>query len=755
MRSLRQAAPSLSRFGIGAILLALPLAAQTVDQCNTLRKHGDAGEAACWQGLTRSANLATRAEGNWGLKNYSAANDLFRDAVKARPKDANLKARWGLLYLEHWQAADAADLFGEALEIDPNNAQALLGMAKVAADQFQGKASEFAEKALKADPKMYEAHEVLARVALEDNNEPKATDECNKAIAISPEALDAMATLATIDWLNDKPAPVPPGSINTASPWIDKMVKVNPHYGEAYAIAAHFFEINRRYVESIAYSRKALEVDPKLDSARSELGLNLMRLGQTDEAYKLLMQSYDDGWRDTLTSNSLKLLDSIQRNFETFKTPTTVLLLDKKEAALVRPYLQSELDRVIATYEKKYKYKLDGPVRVEAYPNHEDFAVRTAGVPGLGILGVTFGKLVAIDSPSASDKDRKPGSFHWDSTLWHEMSHVFTLSMTNHRTPRWFSEGVAVYEETAASPDWGDRLDHPSIVAIQTKKLLPIAELDRGYIHPTYPEQVVVSYFQGGQVITFIVEKWGYDKVLDMIHDYANRMDTPEVIEKEFKMKPEEFDKQFIPWIEAKTKTQVSGFETWAQRVKGINQAAKAKDWDLVIKEGNAIRDIYPDYVEAGSVYEFLAQAYTAKGDKAKTMAELKRYSDIGGRNPDTLKQLATLQAEAGDKRAAATTLERLNLVYVRDDQGHQKLGDLDMDLGNINGAIREYQSVLLLKPVDPANAHYQLARAFHAAKRDQDANDEVLSALEVAPGFKPAQKLLLELSASGANVKQ
>ena len=54
----------------------------------------------------------------------------------------------------------------------------------------------------------------------------------------------------------------------------------------------------------------------------------------------------------------------------------------------------------------------------------------------------------------------------------------------------------------------------PSIQAIKEKKLLPIAELDRGFIHPSYPEQVIVSYYQGGRTITYIAEKWGYDKVL-------------------------------------------------------------------------------------------------------------------------------------------------------------------------------------------------------------------------------------------------
>ena len=81
--------------------------------------------------------------------------------------------------------------------------------------------------------------------------------------------------------------------------------------------------------------------------------------------------------------------------------------------------------------------KLSGPVQPgRADPDHEDFAVRTMGMPGLGALGVTFGQVVAMDSPSA----RKPGDFNWGSTLWHEMSHVYILSATNGRVPRWFTE---------------------------------------------------------------------------------------------------------------------------------------------------------------------------------------------------------------------------------------------------------------------------------------------------------------------------
>ena len=115
--------------------------------------------------------------------------------------------------------------------------------------------------------------------------------------------------------------------------------------------------------------------------------------------------------------------------------------------------MQPELHTILATYEKKYQMTLPGPVQVEVYPNHEDFAVRTMGMPGLGALGVTFGEVVAMDSPSA----RKPGDFNWGATLWHEMSHVFILTATNHRVPRWFTEGLAVHEEGERSAEWRNR----------------------------------------------------------------------------------------------------------------------------------------------------------------------------------------------------------------------------------------------------------------------------------------------------------
>lgn len=740
-------------FAGGSLLAQVPSAA---GQCAALRHHGKPEARACYERLIQSNDPGVQAEGFWGIGDFNSANQLFQALIKARPKDAEARVRWGRMFLDHWNndvkdLPTAAGLFQEALGIDKNNADAVLGLAIVSAEGFEGKAAELAHRALEMNPKLVEAQELLARIALEDNNEEKARDEAMKALTISPEALDAMSILASIDWLDDK----------TSTPWMAKILAINPTYGEAYETAAHFFDINRQYDDEIWAYRKAIALKPDLWSARSALGVNLMRTGHDAEAEKLLEECYNAGFQSSQTVNTLRLLDTY-KNYDTFSTSTTVLRLGKKESALLRPYFQSELDRALATYEKKYHFKLSHPVRIEVYPNHEDFAVRTLGMPGIGALGVTFldhdGYYVAMDSPEG----RPPGQFHWDSTMWHELSHVYVLAMTTRAhsenadgrpavgpfMPRWFTEGLAVYEETGnGNPDWGDRLDPEAINAIKTKKLLPIAELDRGFVHPTYPSQVIVSYFQGGKICNFIGEKWGYDKLLAMIKDFGERTPTVQVIEKEFQLKPEEFDKQFFAWLDEKTKVTVNGFDDWKKGVRRMNELAKEKQWDDVIKQGAAIQDLYTDYVEPGSVYEFLSEAYLAKGQKDKATAELERYAKIGGRDPATLKQLAQLQTDAGRKKDAAATLERLNLIYLRDDEAHKKLGELYMDLHNPDRAVREFRSVIASGTVDAAGAHYELATALQAAHKIDEARDEVVSALEVAPGFKPAQKLLLELN--------
>ena len=672
-----------------------------------------------------SAQSMEQVEALWKAHRYPDANDAFEALAKRNPNNVDYRVHWGRMLLDRAYLNEAGEQFKKALEIKKDYPPALLGLALGYAGDFDERAIALAKKALDGDPKLVEAQELLASIALEDNNNAKAAEEAKKALAIDPKAEQARAILATMDWLADK-----------------KDTQWDPHTGKGYEIAGKFFVYNRRYEEGIQYYRKALELDPSLDHARSQLGLNLMRLGRNEEARKNLEEAYNNGYRDSATNNSLRLMDSY-KNFVTFRTDRTTLVLNKKEADLLHPYFESEMLKVIATYDKKYKMKLDRPVQVEVYPDHEDFAVRTAGLPGFPALGVTFGYSVAMDSPSS----RPPGQFHWASTMWHEMSHVYTLTATGFRVPRWFTEGLAVHEETALNPEWGDRLSPDIIHAIKEKKLLPVAELDRGYVHPTEPSQVIVSYFQGGRICDYINDKWGWDTLLAMLHDFGEGQETPAVIRKELKIEPEEFDKQFLAFVENDTRKVVENFDKWREGVKELNELSKKKDYDAVIAKGTPLRDLYPDYVEGGSVYEFLAHAYKEKGNKAAEIDELEHYVKAGGRNPATIISLGKSLEETGNKKEAAAVLERLNYIYPMENEQHEMLGSLWLDQGNAAGAVREFEAVVDHKPLDPAQAHYDLARALVADHQSDKAKEQVFDALETAPGFRPAQKLLLELN--------
>jgi cellulose synthase operon protein C len=728
---------------IAAMLLAfeLPACAATPTECWKLRKIGHNAQP-CFEQLTQSSQAYNRAEGFWGLEQWEQSKTQFRLATEPENSPARYKVRWGELFRQRFNNSDAAGLYREALAKDPNSAEAYLGLATLAADTFDGHATEYASKALALDPKLAAAHELLADVALINDDRDTALAEADKAIAIQQDSLDAMAIHAALEILADR----------SPDQWFTRIQAATsgagPGVAEAYARVGRQLELHYRYEDAVPYYRKAVAADPNDWAAHSALGIDLMRMGQQDEPYKELELSYNNGYRDAATVNSLRLIDSY-KNFDTYRDSQTIIKLNKTEAALLLPYMQSELHTIVSAYEKKYKMTLPGPVQLEVYPNHEDFAVRTTGMPGLGALGVTFGEVVAMDSPSA----RKPGDFNWGATMWHEMSHVFILTATNHRVPRWFTEGLAVHEEGQRSPEWRTRLTPDVVAAIRDKKLLPIAKLDRGFVSPEYPAQVIVSYFQAGSICDFIGDKWGSDKLLEMVHSYSQLETTPNTIQKALGITAEQFDIQFLAWINQKYGSQAAHFDEWHTKLKRLVEALQQKQYDTVLKDGPAVLAMYPEYVEDANVYELMALADREKNDAKSEATMLADYAKVGGESPDALKRLAELQAAAGDNPAAATTLELLNYIYPVKDEGlHRKLGDLLFAQKKFDHAIREYNAVVASNPVDKAGAEYNLAQAYLAAGQKDKAEDSVLAALEAAPGYRPAQKLLLELN--GSSVK-
>ena len=128
-------------------------------------------------------------------------------------------------------------------------------------------------------------------------------------------------------------------------------------------------------------------------------------------------------------------------------------------------------------------------------------------------------------------------------------------------------------------------------------------------------------------------------------------------------MKPEEFDKQFLPWLEAQTKTTVDGFDELEQAVvRTLNDERQGER----LGRGDQGRHRDPRHVfritsRRAASTSFSREAYLAKNDKAKAMEQLERYAEVGGRDPETLEAAGRrCRPSRATSAAAVTTLERL-----------------------------------------------------------------------------------------------
>ena len=89
------------------------------------------------------------------------------------------------------------------------------------------------------------------------------------------------------------------------------------------------------------------------------------------------------------------------------------------------------------------------------FPSHEQFGVRTTGLPWIGTVGACTGNVIAMDVPRGGPGEGADlmGNFDWARVLRHEYTHTVTLALTNNRIPHWLTEAAACNQEQAPR-DW-------------------------------------------------------------------------------------------------------------------------------------------------------------------------------------------------------------------------------------------------------------------------------------------------------------
>ena len=414
------------------------------------------------------AGRAARALGR-----FQQANDFFREAIARAPTDVAANIAWGELFLEKYQRSEAARSFEAALRSDAQHPAALLGMARTVAEDNPPLARKLAQQTLAVNPNEAGAHVLLAQLALDDVKRADAKVEIDKALAINPNHLEALSLSAALAWLEKRTAD------QTAA--TEAALKINPLYGEVHRVIGGVSARAYRFDEAAEFARKATVLDRENYRAFADLGAHLMRAGDERGARRALEIAFRGDAFDAVTYNLLGLLDTLDC-FETIRDGDMVIRLHPDEAGVMREYVPALAQEALAKLSKQWNFTPTGPILIEVFPRHDDFAVRTLGLPGMiGALGACFGRVVTMDSPKA----RPPGEFNWGATLWHELAHVITLQLSNQRVPRWLTEGISVWEETRARPEWGREMEVTFAGAMERKQVMRCAISTPGSATPS------------------------------------------------------------------------------------------------------------------------------------------------------------------------------------------------------------------------------------------------------------------------------
>jgi len=700
---------------------------------------------------------------------------LFQDALKALteavaadPNDLEPRILTGKLFLDKYDSGNADTELSAVMQLNPQHPEALLAMARRMQFDNEGGASAMAESALQMNPNMVAARVFRARNLLSAERFDDAIEEIEQALETNPASLESLAVLATAHYLRDDSS-----AFERAR---DRILRINPRYADLYNTLADLLVQNRHYAEAVEFAREATIIDPQSWRGYSILGVNQLRVGDIEGGRASLETSFAGDPYNVWVKNTLDLLDTFPDYVES-STARFDLMIEGPEAALLSLYLGPLAEEAYDYFEARYGYSPPTPIRIEVYPSHYDFSVRTVGLTGLGALGVSFGPVIAIDSPSA----RTLGEFNWGSTVWHEIAHTFTLGTTDFRIPRWFSEGLSVYEERRARPSWGDDTSPTFLQAHQRGMLLPVSRITDAFVRPSYPEQVIHAYYQASLVCELIERDWGFDAILGLLDGYKRGLSTAEALDEVLDIDAEAFDAAFNGYIDETFAGPLAALAGEGEHGEEAGPAPagdlpsqylrdaalqKPGDFRAQLAYGTALlseeryedavpfleaaKQLFPGYAEANSPYWYLAVAARERGDLAGAADELEALTGINEKLYVANAELAALYEELGETEKAAAALDRLIYIYPLEIPVHQKLAVLYGRAGNLDLAVRERKAVVALDPVDRAEALYQLARAEYDAGDLGAAKHSILGALEIAPGYPAAQDLLLTIVGGG-----
>lgn len=682
---------------------------------------------------------------------------FFMRARRNNPNHREPRLALGELALEKHDLSLAEEIFREAVEIHPMDPDIHFGLGRSLLESNIVEAAEHFEKALELNPQHIPTWLLKADRAIDAENYESAEASLANVLAINPQHPVALAFKSVLAVVHSDD--------ETASDLRDAALAYWDENPEVDYIIGRELSQKYRFAEGAQHQRQALEFDAGYLAAHKQLAEDLLRLGEEEEGWQLVESAFAEDAYDVPLYNLIQLRDDLER-FTTIEDEHFLLRMETREAAIYGSSVLDLLTRARQSLGEKYGWEPAEPIIVEIFPDSDDFAVRTFGLPGAGgYLGVCFGRVITAQSPATLTMQ----GTNWESVLWHEYAHVVTLNLTKHRMPRWLSEGISVHEERQRDPGCGERMNRQYRELIAGGELTPIAELSEAFLSPDSAIHLQFAYYESSLVVDYIIDTYGIEKLHEILHDLGDGVFINDSIERQ--LGPMEFvEGEFRDYVMAQTfsysplvdwstppllaTSTIEEWMTW-QNSNPFNLEGALHTADLLVDAGrleeaaDVLEEIHLVSQElrgrdAPAIK--LAEVYRLLEDTDREREVLAGYAERDGSALAVYRRLAEIDTARGDWQAVFEDSRKALAVNPLDAATHRAAARSAEQLQRWSESAVSYAALVELDPTDPAEWHYRLARCYWEQGMVEPARRQVLMSLEIAPRFRGAQQLLLAI---------
>lgn len=658
---------------------------------NRTRKFDDADDLL-WigQGIEHYARLTQNSR-----LFHDLVNVLYPRALKLNERYWPARLRSGRLFMEKYNRAEAAKDFDQALAANPRAAEVETARAELALQTYDlAQAAEALDRAEKIHPALRQIHQLRADIDFAEFRPEAAIEDLRQAQALNPRDEDTLGRQAAAVGAANAFAL---GRESEMERLVREVERKNPRCGAFYTALAESLDRLRQFPRAAIYYRRAAEVSPELAQTKGKLGMVLMRLGEEQEAARMLAESFKGDPFNVRVKNMKSVLGVLE-DYETIETEHFIIRFDPRRdkilAQCAAEYLEREAYPLITKelgYEPRGKSLFEIFHHAERTSGHGWFSARMVGLPYIGTVGACAGKMVAIVSP-----DAMPRPFDWARVLRHEFVHVVNLQQTDFRIPHWYTEALAVHYEGYPRPaEWNRVLAQ----RLSDDQLFDLTTINRGFIRPRDRNDWALAYCQAELYADYMISLQGKPALGKLLRAYADNLSTAEAIEKIFEMSIAEFESGYLKFVRAEV--AAAGVETPSKR-----DLAGWRKWT-------------EEHLEDASAWAELAAAEWDAGNPDAARQAAETALKLNAKQPVAAYVLSRLALAQRDLAAARRAVEEVIDLDAPERRSLSLAGGLALQRQDFRRAEELYTAGRRAWPQDPRWIE-ALARVYLLSKNDE-----------------------------------